>query len=198
MWAQEIWAQEILPGPTGLGVPGMERQDQLWGQRETPPIPQPRGAQGLNTRFQTRCKGQEVDISELCKPLVQKQQQELPSISAAAKEGVGGGRGERRCWDTEPSPVLGQGQLQVAQQPVSVLQSAAMLTMRCSLLTPAPRVLQPRAEQRWCCPGPQPFPSALPCSEGTQISSSTSGYGTACSVNVILPGIIMANTHYQQ
>lgn len=46
---------------------------------------------------------------------------------------------------------------------------------------------------------PAPSVPALPsCSERNQISSATSGYGTACSVNVILLGIIMESTHYQK
>lgn len=46
---------------------------------------------------------------------------------------------------------------------------------------------------------PAPSVPALPsCSERNQISSATSGYGAACSVNVILLGIIMESTHYQK
>lgn len=51
------------------------------------------------------------------------------------------------------------------------------------------------AEQRRCSPSVPALPG---CSEGNQISSNTSGCGTAFSVNVILSGIIVENTNYQK
>lgn len=86
--------QRADQGPTSLGVSrGAERRDQRWGQRVTPPIPRPRGALGLKTKFQTQCEVQEVNISGLSNPLVQKQPEELSNISAGGEEGVGGGQG---------------------------------------------------------------------------------------------------------